>query len=480
MKQTILLYNPKAVFFDLPLALLAIASNLDLNKYKIVIVDGRVDKNPMQIIEEHIEDAICFGVSVLTGKPIKDALSITQKVKELKPEITTVWGGWHTSLFPKETLIDTPFIDITTQGQGEITFKEIIGAVSLSIKENNLSINNLKFIKGICYRDQEDKIIKNPPRVIVKMDDLPTLNYDFIDVEKYFVRKKQRQFDYISSTGCFFRCSFCADPFVYERKWTSISANRMGEEIENFHKRFQFTDLNFQDETFFTYKKRAIEIANEFINRKLPITWAATMRADQGVRMDIDDFKLLKKSGLRRLLIGVESGSQEMMDWMKKDIKLEQVFECADRCQDLGISVIFPFIVGFPNESDKSIEETVKVAKQLNAMSPNFSTPIFYFKPYPGTQITFDVVADEGYQLPKSTKEWSNFDYIGSSGPWVSAKKYDFFEKFKFYMKLAYTKQSVFLKPIQLLAQLRCKFDYYDLPIEKNLANFFIKKEELS
>lgn len=475
MKQIILLYNPKAVFFDLPLALLAIASNLDLNKYKVVIIDGRVDENPMQIIEEHIKNTICFGVNVLTGKPIKDALSITEKVKQIKPEIITVWGGWHTSLFPKETLIDTPFIDITVQGQGEITFKELVEAISKEFQNDSL-----KTIKGICYRNEKNEIIKNPPRVITKMDDLPTLNYNFIDVEKYFIKKKQRQFDYISSTGCFFRCSFCADPFVYNRKWTSISANRMGEEIESFYKKYQFTDLNFQDETFFTYKKRALKIANEFINRKLNFSWAATMRADQGVRLSVEDFKILKKSGLRRLLIGVESGSQEMMDWMKKDIKLEQVFECAERCQDLGISVIFPFIVGFPNESDKSIVETVKVAKQLNAMSPNFSTPIFYFKPYPGTQITFDVVADEGYQLPKSTKEWSGFDYIGSSGPWVSTEKYIFFENFKFYLKLAYSKQSILLKPLQFLAKLRCHFDYYNLSFEKKLADLLIKREELS
>ncbi len=433
MKQTILLYNPKAVFFDLPLALLAIGSNLDASKYKVVIVDGRVDKNPIEKIKKHLDNAICFGVSVLTGKPIKDALFITEQVKKLKPEIITIWGGWHTSLFPKETLIDTNFIDITVQGQGEITFKELVNTISNAIAErgtSNEKSNSFNSIKGICYRNDKNEIIKNPPRVIEKMDNLPSINYDFIDVEKYFTKKKQRQFDYISSTGCFFRCSFCADPFVYERKWTSISANRMGEELEILYKKYKFTDLNFQDETFFTYKKRAIEIANEFINRKLNFSWAATMRADQGVRLSMEDFKILKKSGLRRLLIGVESGSQEMMDWMKKDIKLEQVFECAERCKDLGISVIFPFIVGFPNESDKSIEETVKVSKQLNASSPNFSTPIFYFKPYPGTQITFDVVEDEGYKLPQSTLEWSNFDYIGSSGPWVSDAKYAFFEKF--------------------------------------------------
>jgi radical SAM superfamily enzyme YgiQ (UPF0313 family) len=472
LKQTIILYNPKAVFFDLPLALLAIASNLDETKYKVVIIDGRIHEDPLQLIEKHLDNAICFGVTVLTGKPIKDALFITEKVKQLKPEITTVWGGWHSSLFPKETLQDTTFIDLTVQGQGEITFNEIVNAIT-----NNNSFEN---IKGICYRNHQNDIIKNPPRATSKMDDLKPTNYSLIDVENYFIKKKQRQFDYISSTGCFFRCSFCADPFVYNRKWTSISAKRMGEELEKLYFKYQFTDLNFQDETFFTYKKRVLEIANEFINRKLHFSWAATMRADQGVRLSIEDFKLLKKSGLRRLLIGVESGSQDMMDWMKKDIKLEQVFECASRCQNLGISVIFPFIVGFPNESKKSIEETVKVAKNLNGMSSHFSTPIFYFKPYPGTQITFDIVEDEGYQLPKTTEQWSNFDYIGSSGPWVSNKKYAFFERFKFYLKLAYSKQHFLLKPFQLLAKLRCNFDFYKFPIEKKLANLFIKKEELS
>lgn len=134
------------------------------------------------------------------------------------------------------------------------------------------------------------------------MDDLAPMNYNFIEVEKYFKAKKLRQFDYISSSGCFFRCAFCADPFVYNRKWTSISASSMGEELEKLYHKYQFTDLNFQDETFFTYKKRVLEVANEFINRKLNFSWAATMRADQGVRLSIEDFKILKKSGLRRLL----------------------------------------------------------------------------------------------------------------------------------------------------------------------------------
>jgi len=195
--------------------------------------------------------------------------------------------------------------------------------------------------------------------------------------------------------------------------------------------------------------------------------------------MSDDDFKICVKSGLRRLLIGVESGSQEMMDWLKKDIKMEHVYLCADRCKSLGISVIFPFIVGFPEESDKSVDDTVKMALKLNKMHYNFSTPIFYFKPYPGTSIT-DNVVQSGYKLPKTTQEWSNFDYIGSSGPWVSNKKYKFFEKYKFYLKLGYTKQKWFFYPIQVLAKLRCRFNFYNFSLDKFIIDKLKKEQRLS
>lgn len=201
------------------------------------------------------------------------------------------------------------------------------------------------------------------------------------------------------------------------------------------------------------------------------------MRADQGQRLSNDVWNLCKKSGLRRLLIGVESGSQEMMDWMKKDVKLTEVFYCADKCKELDISVIFPFIVGFPVESNKSISETVKVVKKLRNQSPDFQTPIFYFKPYPGSAITEEVVK-KGYQLPQSTDEWSTFDYIGSSGPWVSKEKELFFENLKFYLKMAHmNKYRLVLFPLRVLGKWRVQGDRYNFNIEKKLFDKFFRQK---
>jgi len=472
MKKTVLLYNPKAVFFDMPLALLAIGSVLDPEKYTVIIVDGRLEDDPFEKIEAHLSDAVCFGVTSLTGGPIKDGLLISRNVKALRNDIPVIWGGWHTSLFPEQTLVDEASIDITVQGQGEQTFNELVNALAMG--------TSLSTIAGICYRNAEGTIVKNSPRIITPMDQFSDVNYGLIDVEKYFEKKGRRQLDYISSTGCHFRCTFCADPFVYERKWTAVSADVMVNKLEELYHKYQFTDLNLQDETYFTFRNRVVEIAEKIIEKNLKFTWAATMRADQGSRLSEEDFLKCAESGLRRLLIGVESGSQEMMDWLKKDIKMEQVYLCAARCQQFGIAVIFPFIVGFPDETQKSLDGTVNMVLELNQMNPNFTTPIFYFKPYPGSSITEEVIK-KGYQLPQTIHEWSDFDYIGSSGPWVSAEKHRFFEHFKFYIKLGYSQNRGALnRPIQWLARWRCKRKFFQFPVEKKLYQLLVKKASLS
>ena len=231
----------------MPLALLAIGSVIDVEKYEVIIIDARVEENVVELIEQHIYSAICFGVTIITGAPIKDGLYISKKVKELAPDVPVIWGGWHTSLFPEQPIEDHTFIDFTVQGQGEETFRELVEHLDKGIPLDN--------VKGITYRNNED-VIRNPPRPMAAMDSFSRVNYDLINVEKYFEKKGKRQFDFISSTGCYFRCAFCADPFVYERKFTAIPSAKMGDDLEYYYQKYRFGDLNFQDETFFTYTER--------------------------------------------------------------------------------------------------------------------------------------------------------------------------------------------------------------------------------
>jgi radical SAM superfamily enzyme YgiQ (UPF0313 family) len=457
VKQRVVLYNPTADYYTMPLALVALASHLDRERFEPVIVDARLDPAPLDTLVRAADGAVCLGVTVLTGAPIRDAVRASRAVKARYPRLPVVWGGWHPSMFGVECL-EEPSVDVTVQGQGEVTFAEVVERLARG--------DELAGCLGATFRARDGSVTQCPARPLADVNTLSPHDYTLIDVAGYNRLKNKEQFDYIASQGCRFRCAFCADPFVYQRRWVGLEPARIGEELEYWWRRYRFTDVNFQDETFFTSTPRVVAIAEEFIRRGLPITWAATMRADQCVRLSDEAFETCKRSGLRRVLVGVESGSNEMLKRIKKDITVEQILETAARCQQLGLKAHFPFIVGFPDESPESVAASLALAKRLRAMSPDFETMIFYFKPYPGSTITQEAVA-RGFQLPRTLDEWSSFDYVGSRGPWVSDEKYRRVERFKFYQQLAWDRVPAWKKPLQRFARWRCRRDAYGLPIEK-------------
>jgi anaerobic magnesium-protoporphyrin IX monomethyl ester cyclase len=457
----VVLYNPRCVFFTMPLALLAVGSHLDRRRFEVVVVDGRLEPDPVAALDAALDDAICLGMTVLTGAPLKDAIGVSRAIKQRRPHLPIVWGGWHPSMFGAECLAE-PAIDITVQGQGEDTFAEICARLA--------SHDSVAGCLGCTWRDATGAVNVNKPRPLRRLDDLTPHDYGLIPVERYFALKGTRQLDYISSQGCQFRCAFCADPFVYERQWVGLAPERVGRELAECRDRYRFTDVNFQDETFFTRRDRVEAIAEELIRRKIHTTWAGTMRADQATRLPDASLARCRQSGLRRVLMGVESGSDAMLRRIKKDITIAQVFDSAARLRTHGIAGHFPFIVGFPGESDESVRASLDVARRLRAMSPDFQTPFFYFKPYPGTGLTDEAVRN-GYSLPASLDEWSEFDYVGAvGGPWVSPEKYRMVERFKFYQQLGYNRPTTATRLIRCVARWRCERQLFSVPVEMALA----------
>ena len=454
MRHKVVLYNPKAVFYTMPLGLLAVGSCLDAERYDVRIIDARLEDDPQAAVLAEIDDAVCLGMSVLTGRPIADALGILRAAKARRPDLPTVWGGWHPSLFPTDCL-DEPCLDYTVKGQGEASFRALV--------ERLVDGQGADDISGVSFR-HNGHVVFNDSAGLENMDIFPPPDFGLIPVEKYFSLKRRRQLDYITSTGCLFRCAFCADPFVYNRGWSAVSPSRLADEIEQLWQQHRFTDLNFQDETFFTYTNRVAEISEEFLRRDMKFTWAATMRADQGVRLPEEIFELCIRSGLRRVLIGVESGSPVVLERIMKDTTVDQIIAAAEMCARHGVAGIFSFIVGFPGEGNAEVQETLDLVKKLRAMSSQFETPIFYYKPYPGSRLAQEVTAD----IPRNLDEWANFDYVaGAAGPWVSPQIYRLVERFKFYNRFAWGPQTAWRKPLQRLARWRCERDCYRLPLEK-------------
>ena len=154
-RHKIVLYNPQAVFFTMPLGLLAVGSDLDPEHYEVVIIDGRLETDPAAAVLAHVDDALCLGISVLTGAPIRDAIRISRAAKARRADLPVIWGGWHPSLFPAECLAEAS-VDITVQAQGE----ETLGEIALRLARHE----SLDGCLGCTYRTAAGVICVNPPR----------------------------------------------------------------------------------------------------------------------------------------------------------------------------------------------------------------------------------------------------------------------------------------------------------------------------
>lgn len=442
----------------MPLGLIAIGSALDRDAFDVQLIDARLHDDPVGLLVREAKRALCVGITVLTGAPILGALEATRALAGAAPDLPVIWGGWHPSLFP-EQCVEAGGARAAVGGQGEQTFRELVERLSAGAE--------IAGCRGCTHRAGE-RTVREIGRDLAPLDELPTHDYGLVDVERYFAGKKRRQLDFVTSQGCPFRCAFCADPAVFGRRWTGLSAGRIVDEVAHLKGRHGFGDLAFQDETFFTSSRRVGEMCEGFLAKSLRLTWTATMRADQGVRLDEEVWRLARRSGLRRVLVGVESGDPEMLVRIEKDITLDQVFETAERCRRHGVAAAFPFIVGMPGETDRTVEATFACARRLREMDPAFEIAMFFYKPYPGNPLA-DRLAAMGHPLPETIDEWARFDFVNRSSPWISPALRREVERFRFYQRTGYARGPWWRVPERAIARLRCRMRRFELPVEKLL-----------
>src|ERR1041385_221677 len=240
MRKTIILYNPEAPYYTFPLPLLAISTLVDRSKYDIKIIDARIDPLAHKHVLESLDNAVCMGISVLTGSPIKDASSITKLIKRHRPDIPVIWGGWHPSIFPEQCMLEG-MADYIVTGQGETGFKELL----MHIESNDTPQN----IPGIGFK-RDSQVVVTHARTFQDINQFPSYDYDLIPVETYFRHKQNRQIDFYTSQGCPYRCNFCADPMVFNRKWSGLPAERILDELRYLIPKYRAKDVFFHDETF--------------------------------------------------------------------------------------------------------------------------------------------------------------------------------------------------------------------------------------
>ncbi|MEO5762342.1 MAG: radical SAM protein [Vicinamibacteria bacterium] len=459
-RRKILLYNPRGESHILPLALLHIGSALP--EFDVHIIDGRIEMTPEATIAELADEAVCLGVTVLTGKPILDALRASRAAKRKNPQLPVIWGGWHPSLLPEQCLA-SPLVDACISGQGEETFREAV--VKLAAGEP------IESVAGLTVK-RDGVVVKNPPRTFQNVNGFPRVDYDLINLEKYFKFRGARRLDYCSSQGCPFECAFCADPMVYKQRWSGLSSARVVAELTECKTKYRLDQVFFNDDNFFTDLKRTEAIAKGMIDANLNLQWFGTGRADLLKRLTPEQFSLMRQSGCYKVNVGAESGSPQILESIKKGTLVEEVLEAAEKLNKAGIGARFSFIAGFPNEPASALADTYRTVKALRMINGEFETPIYFYAPYPGTELSERMPA-LGFEPPQKLEDWEHVDLDHSIGPWISEPVRKFVPRYNFYMRYAFEPvQSGLGKRIaHWFAKVRVRFDFYRFDFERRLVD---------
>lgn len=426
--QKIVLYNPNPLSKHqlsrlAPLALLAVARILDKENYEINIISPCLYEYPHTEVLKRCKGAICLGISCITGYQIIDGLNVAKLVRQKYPELPIVWGGWHPSMEPEQTL-KSRCADIVVRGQGGRTFTELIHYLEEG--------KPLRKILGISYKEK-GKIFHNPDRPLEDINNFPPLPYHLIDIEKviYNTEYGSRTINYVSSIGCPFRCNFCEEQVVHKRKWSGLDAKRVVDEIERLVKHYNIESIAFHDSNFFVNRERVRQFCEELIKRKLKIKWGnVNGRTKQLLSYDDELWKLMKKSGLGLILTGAESGFQKMLDFINKDTKVEDTIHFAEKCKKHGVKSIFSFFIGVPwgpdnDKTEELIEKefkyTLEIIDKIISIDRRHRIILSNYTPYPGSPLYYRSL-ECGFKPPKSFEGWGNFRLEWKTTPWIPPK----------------------------------------------------------
>lgn len=476
MGNTVILYYPAVDFkpfypyFWAPLSILSVAAPLVAEGFKVILLDGNLGNvdSDRCTVKDNLSDCICIGISsMIGGRQLERGLKMSSYAKSLNGNIPIVFGGPLGTVIPEELFKDST-IDYVVRGQGEYPFLELVKLLK--------SGQSVKKIAGVVRRG--DVEISKP--VIYDKEALPAYPWNLLNAEKYVRQDRllgKRVMNFVSSQGCPHKCGYCGEVSSYGCKWKALSSDRMLREVSDLVEKYSLDGIKFYDSNFFVDKNRVIRFAQGLIDNGIDISWAASAHP-RGLNRLATDLGLMRKSGLKRLLIGAESGSQSSLDYINKGCTTTDIMESAKLCSAYDISSTFTFIVGTPGVAD-DVNATLGMALQMKKLNQNFEISIHFYAPFPGTPL-YESAIKLGYVPPSSLSGWSIYDYYAVQVPWLNKKVERKLRLFgDFYSDFLYP-QDWFLKDLDLrpiskcvykllrkLVELRCKINFYGVPIEK-------------
>jgi hopanoid biosynthesis associated radical SAM protein HpnJ len=383
----------------------------------------------------------------------KSDAQTAQRIRELNPKATIGLIGAKVAVEPEESLARAPAVDFVARNEFDFTVKEVADGRPLGE------------IRGLSYRNREGVIVHNENReVLENMDQLPWVTPVYkrdLTIENYFIGYLQHPYiSFYTGRGCKSRCTFCLWPqTVGGHRYRVRSVSDVAEEIRWTRTACpQVKEFFFDDDTLTDNLPRVEELARQL--GKLGVTWSCNAKANVPRRT----LEVMKDNGLRLLVVGYESGNQQILFNIKKGMRVEFARRFTRDCHELGILVHGTFILGLPGETRETIQETLDFAKAINPHTIQVSLAA----PYPGTFLyrqakengwlyreDLDLLTEEGTQIaPLSYPHLSHTEIFDSVE--------EFYRKFYFRpSKIASMLAEMIASPTMLKRRLREGVEFF-------------------
>ncbi len=336
---------------NLPTAYLA--AWLEREGIEVKIIDAFAERLTVEETARQARefDPVAIGYNLITENFL-DTLAGIRGVKELTG-IPVIVGGLHMSLYPAETMTH-PAIDYGVTGEGWHTLSELLMCLE--------SGADPAAVRGICYREGENYRATEPRPDTLTLEDVPLPARHLLPNDRY-TTVMSRQWPItvmVSALGCPFRCAYCDVP---ADRYQARPAVHVVDEMEECVNRFGIREIWFQDESFTIGDGRVREICETLLSRSVKVAWSIRTRPDLVKR---ETLKLMKRAGLMKVHLGVESGSPEILRKVNRPTDLDVVRRAVRWSREEGITTLGFFMIGLPDETAEDVRRTINLALELN------------------------------------------------------------------------------------------------------------------
>lgn len=400
--KRILLINPEREFLP-PLGLLYIGAVLEKNRKNVKVIEFLNTKiNEEENVKENYKifrESIRYSPDIIgilcMSSQIVSVKNLIKRYKRELPKIPIVIGGPYAKADPLDLLNSNA--DFIVLREGEKTFPELI--------EYMQGKRELEDVKGIAFKRDGNFVITKEESHIQNLDSLPFPAYHLIDYNHYI---NLRFFGIrglwlkcggiITSRGCPGRCIFCSCKLVHGRNVRYRSIKNVIEEIEFLVNKYKIDGFWIMDDTFTLSEKRVIEFCNRLMEKNLRLKWSCQTRANTFTERMA---RAMRDAGCVQVEFGVESGSQKVLDILKKDIKINQIKQSFKICHKNGIRPFATIMIGSPGETIEDIQLTRELIKEIKPAHTGY----YFTTPHPGTEL-YDLAIKNKWINPKKNIWW--------------------------------------------------------------------------